>query len=291
MGGSKSVNPGQYITRPDNTIAAMTLQAQLAADNLNYKLALLNFEQQSKGQERGLRLAAQLRPNLQSFNAAKTSEEAGELGMANLQRSREFEKLSDPDAAKMRREMSKKVAEATSADALQKYMNEWAKTKGIGSILQGGDGMYGVSPDSTFARSAIFDKATQAAREFNLANLAAQQSYLSQNAAPVGGLDPGSLMEAKRATEGANLANLTGWQQNIINAARGMQVQQPAFLPTQGYQSILSLDQANKQNLQNYQNMMYQGAAANAAGQNQMTGAYIGAGGAIIGAGLGAVII
>lgn len=284
--GGQQVNPGNYISKPDNTVETMTLQAKLAADNLNFQLGMLGFEQQAKAQERALKLAAQLRPNLQRFDASKTSQEAAELGMANLARSRQYEEITDPETAKMRRQIGKRVAEATSSEALQKQMNEWAKKKGITELDQ-----TGISTDSTIARSALFDQATQAARQLNLENLAAQQGYLSGTQAPMGGIDPGALMEAKQATESSNLANISGWQQNIINAARGMQLQAPVFVPTAGYQDILSLQQANQQNRQNYQQAMYQAAAQNAASNNQMTGAYIGAGGAIGGAALGAVII
>lgn len=284
--GGQQVNPGNYISKPDNTVETMTLQAKLAADNLNFQLGMLGFEQQAKAQERALKLAAQLRPNLQRFDASKTSQEAAELGMANLARSRQYEEITDPETAKMRRQIGKRVAEATSSEALQKQMNEWAKKKGITELDQ-----TGISTDSTIARSALFDQATQAARQLNLENLAAQQGYLSGTQAPMGGIDPGALMEAKQATESSNLANISGWQQNIINAARGMQLQAPVFVPTAGYQDILSLQQANQQNRQNYQQAMYQAAAQNAASGNQMTGAYIGAGGAVAGAALGAVII
>lgn len=284
--GGQQVNPGNYISKPDNTVETMTLQAKLAADNLNFQLGMLGFEQQAKSQERALQLAAQLKPQLQQFDASKTSQEAAELGMSNLARSRRFEQLSDPETAKIRRDIGKRVSEATSTEALQKYMNEWAKRKGVTELDQ-----TGISRDSTIGRSAIFDQATQAARQFNLENLAAQQGYLAGTQAPMGGIDPGALMEAKQATESANLANLSGWQQNIINAARGMQLQAPVFVPTAGYQDILGLQQANQQNRQNYQQAMYQGAAQNAAAGNQMTGAYIGAGGAVAGAALGAVII
>ena len=284
--GGQSVDPGQYISKPDNTVETKTLQAKIAADNLNFDLGLLGFDQQAKSQERALKLAARLTPNMQQFDAAKTSKEAAEMGMANLARSKKFEQLVDPETAKMRSQIGKRVADATSSEALQKYMNDFAKSKGITDL-----GETGISRDSTIGRSAIFDQATQAARQFNLENLAAQQGYLAATEAPKGGLDPGALMEAKQAAESSNLANLTGWQQNIVNAARGMQVQSPMFVPTGGYQDILSLQQANQQNRQNYEQAMYQGAAQNAAGSNQMTGSLIGAGGAIGGAALGAVII
>ena len=287
--GGQTASPGKYISKPDNTVETMTLNAKLAADRLNFQLGMLGFEQQAKSQERALKLAAQLAPNLQQFNAAKTSEEAAEMGMANLSRSRKFEQLADPETAKMRRQIGKRVADATSSEALERYMNEFAKRKGITDLDQ-----TGISRDSTIGRSAIFDQATQAARQFNLENLAAQQGYLAGTQAPTGGLDPGALMETKQASESANLANLTGWQQNIINAARGMQLQAPMFVPTAGYQDILGLQQANQQNRQNYQQAMYQGAAQNAANANQLTAAYIGAagslGGALAGAGIGAFL-
>ena len=82
--GGQSVDPGQYISKPDNTVETKTLQAKIAADNLNFDLGLLGFDQQAKSQERALKLAARLTPNMQQFDAAKTSKEAAEMGMANL---------------------------------------------------------------------------------------------------------------------------------------------------------------------------------------------------------------
>ncbi len=289
--GGQSVNPGSYITQREYDVETAALQGKMSAENMNFQLAVMGFEQQSKSQERALKLAAQLQPNFQNFNASETSKEAAEFGLANLARSREFEKITDPVAAEMRRGISKRVEEATSKDTWKKQMEEWAKTKGLMSILPSRDGMSGIDPDSTIARSAFFDRATQAGREFELGNLAAQQGFLSANAAPMGGIDPGALMEAKQASESTNLANLSGWQQNIINAARGMQLQSPVFVPTSGYQDIMGLQNAMAQDRQNYQQAMYQAAAQNAASGNQMTGSLIGAGGAIGGAALGAVII
>ncbi len=46
--GGQTVDPGQYISPTDNTVETKTLQAKTAADNLNFQLGLLGFDQQAK---------------------------------------------------------------------------------------------------------------------------------------------------------------------------------------------------------------------------------------------------
>jgi len=274
MGGSKSVNPGKYIQKPN-----MAMEAMLLGQKNQIGLMML------KNQAELLKLSANIRPMQQEFSPMQVSQEAAELGLANLGRSRQYEELVSPEAASMRRELPARLQEATSKDAWKKQMEEWAKTKGIPAISA-----TGIDPDSTIGRSALYDMAVQAGRDFELGNLAAQQGYLNTYGAPTGGIDPGALMAGKQAAEVANIESMGRWQSGLLGAAQGLNAAATDFGNT-GINDLLSLSQANRQNQQAYQQMLYQSAAQNAANQNAMTGAWIGAGGALGGAALGAGIL
>jgi hypothetical protein len=272
--GGQSVNAGDYIKRP-----SMEMEAMLLGQKNQQGLMVL------KNQAEFLKLASNIKPMQQEFSPMQVSQEAAELGMANLARSRKYEEMASPAAAEMRRDVPERLKQATSRDAWKKQMEEWAKTKGITALSA-----TGIDPDSTIGRSALYDMAVQAGRDFELGNLAAQQGYLNTYGAPTGGIDPGKLMEGKQAAEVANMEAIGNWQKGLLGAAQGLNQSAADFISS-GSNDLLSLAQANRQNQQAYQQMLYQGAAANAAGKNAMTGAYIGAGGAIAGAALGAVII
>lgn len=316
-GGGKKKSSGSKMSMPQPVMVDAT--QYIKRPSIEMESMMLNQKNQQglmllKNQAELLKLFSNVSPLRQEFSPNQVSQEAGELGMANLARSRQYEELASPEAAQMRRQLPQRMQEATSRDTWKKQMEEWAKTKGLTALSA-----TGIDPDSTIARSALFDTATQAGREFELGNLAAQQGYLAANAAPTGGLDPGALMSAKQAAETANLETLGGWQSNLLGAAQGINASASDFVNT-GTSDMLSLSQADRANQLAYQQMLYQAAAQNAAAQNEamaarlnaqagiqaarinanatnaasrnsLTGAYIGAGGAVAGAALGAVII
>jgi hypothetical protein len=270
MGGSPAtVNPGDYIKRP-----SMDMEAALLGQKNQIGLMFL------KNQADMLKLASNITPQMQEFSPNQVSREAGELGMANLARSRKYEALASPEAAKMRQEVPQRLQAATSREAWKQQMEEWAKTKGIPAISA-----TGIDPDSTIGRSALFDMATQAGRDFELGNIAAQQSYLDAYGAPTGGLDPGALMAGKQAAEVANQEAMGRWQAGLLGAAQGLGMTAADFANT-GIGDLLSLSQANRANQQAYQQMLYQGAVQNAAARNAQSAAGIGMLGGLAGAGL-----
>jgi len=270
MGGSPAtVNPGDYISRPNMAMEA----ALLGQKNQVGMMALQN-------QANLLKLAANITPQMQEFNPNQVSREAGELGMANLARSRRYEQLTSPETAQMRQDIPKRLQKATSSDAWKKQMEEWAKTKGISAISA-----TGIDPDSTIGRSALFDMATQAGRDFELGNIAAQRSYTDTYGAPTGGLDPGALMAGKQAAEVANQEAVGRYQAGLLGAAQGLGSSFADFANT-GIGDLLSLSQANRANQQNYQQMLYQGAVQNAAARNAQQGALLGMGGQLGGTAL-----
>lgn len=230
-----------------------------------------------------LKMASQMPPAMQTFDAGRTSKEAAEFGVENIIRSRELERLTDPDAARMRSEMGSRVAELSNMEAIQRGANEWAKKQGLTSGYTTGLG-------GTIGRAAMFDAGTEAGRQARLRALALQQGYLAQTPAPVGGLDPATAIQAEMAAKAANLQAMQQFQQNVL--AGGQQLQQSTSdWINQNLGDLAQANQVAQQNKQNYEQSMYNAAVQNAASQNALTGSYIGAGGAVAGAALGAAII
>lgn len=230
-----------------------------------------------------LKMASEMPPPMQTFDTGKVSKEAAELGVENILRSRELEKLTDPSAARMRHEMGSRVAELTDMAAIQKASNDWALKQGLTSGYTTGLG-------GTIGRAAMFDAGTEEGRLARLRNLALQQGYLAQTPAPVGGLDPATAIQAEMQAKAANLQAMQQYQQGIMAGGQRLQQSTSDWIN----QNLGELQQANnvaQQNKQNYEQAMYNNAVQNAASKNQMTGQMIGAGGAVAGAALGAAII
>ena len=273
MGGSSSTQATKYISKPDDRPTLAILDAKLNAGR-----------QYLQNQGELLKLEAQSPPQMQAFDASNTSRQAAEFGIEGKIRSREFDVLLNPETARMRSEMGSRVAELTDISATQKSMDSWARKQGIASGYKNGLG------EGTIGRSAIYDAGTAAGRMAKLKNLELQQGYLSQTPAPIGGLDPASIIQAELAAKAINLQAMQQYQQNALAASQGLQQSTSDWIN----QNLGELQQANKvsqENKQNYEQSMYQNAVQNAASQNSMTGAYIGAGGAVAGVALGAAII
>lgn len=270
--GGQSVDASKYITKPDDSSMLALLAAKQASGG-----------QYLQNQGELLKAYSQLPPKTQTFDSGQVSKEASELGVENIIRSRELEKISDPYAARMRHEMGSRVAEITDMAAIQRGADDWAKKQGISSGYKTGLG-------GTIGHSAMYDVGTEAGRQARLRNLAIQQGYLSQTAAPIGGLDPASVIQAEMAAKAQNLQAMQQYQQNVMAGGQGLQQSTSDFL-NQNLGELAQANQVSQQNKQNYEQSMYQNAVQNAASQNAMTGAYISAGGAVAGAALGAAII
>ena len=269
MGGAKVDTSG--IKRPDDSFMYQILAAKQGAG-------------QTYLQNQGnlLRMSSQLPPAMQTFDTGRVSKEAAELGVENTIRSREIERLTDPEAARMRHEMGSRVAELTSMEATQRTMDEWAKKQGITSGYTGLGG-------SVRGRAAMYDASTEAGRQARLRNLALQQGYLAQTPAPVGGLDPATAIQAEMAAKAVNLQAMQQFQQNVL--AGGQQLQQSTSdWINQNLGDLAKANDVAAQNKRAYEEAMYNAAVQNAASQNALTGSMIGAGGAITGTAIGVMI-
>lgn len=270
--GGQSVDASKYINKPDDTAMYALLAAKQASGS-----------QYLQNQGELLKAYSQLPPKTQAFDAGQVSKEAAELGVENIIRSRELERITDPSAARMRHEMGGRVAEITDMAAIQRGADDWAKKQGITSGYTTGLG-------GTIGRSAMYDFGTEAGRQSRLRNLALQQGYLSQTAAPVGGLDPASAIQAEMAAKAANLQAMQQFQQRVMAGGQGLQQSTSDFI-NQNLGELAQANQVSQQNKQNYEQSMYQNAVQNAASQNAMTGSYISAGAGVAGAAIGAAII
>ena len=269
MGGSTS---SPQIPKPDDTSMYALLAAKQAAGG-----------QYLQSQGELVKAYAQLPPRTQTFDAGRTSKEAAEFGLENITRSRELERLTDPEAARMRSQMGGRVAELSDITATQRSMDELAKKQGLTSGYTTGLG-------GTIGRAAIYDAGTEAGRQARLQNLALQQGYLAQTPAPIGGLDPASAIQAEMAAKAANLQAMQQYQQSVLASGQRLQQSTSDFI-NQNLGELSQANQVSQQNKQNYEQAMYSNAVQNAASQNAMTGQMIGAGGAVAGAALGAAII
>ena len=230
-----------------------------------------------QNQANSLRAFSSQAPAMQSFDAAKTSQQAAEFGMDNIQTSKEFERLLNPETAKMRQGLGDRVAEATNLDATKKWMDQWAIKSGLGS-------------DSLIGRSAIYDQATQEGRQAKLQNLQIQQGYLSQTPAPIGGLDPASIIAAEQAAKAQNLQSMQQYQGNVMQGSQQLNQSTTDWINSNLGQ-LQKINQVDQQNQSNYEQAMLKQAQQMAASENASKGAMITTGGAVAGAAIGAAII
>lgn len=303
MGGVASVNPGRYMSRPDSSQdAALLAQKQLmggvAMDVASRDLAAAQAG--SLGTQRQLfDLYTKMTPAMQSFDAEQTSRQAAELGISNLARSRQLEEMTSPETARMRAQLPGQIEQATSEGAFKNLMDEWLQNKGIAASYASG-----IDPASTFGRSALADMSTEEGRRRMLENISLRQGFLQQQEAPIGGLDPGALIQARMGAEAANLGAMSDWQKGILSGAQQlggsldqfqqarMGLNQSAFdYLSKNMGEILNLQQTQRANRQAYEQSLYDAASQRAQSQNQMKGAMIGGGAALGGAAIGAAAI
>ena len=288
MGGVASVDPGKYRKPPDASQegALLSQKQEMGRGALEGQIADL----QTRGQLFDLYTKSQ--PLMQNFDAEQTSRQAAEFGLSNEARSRRGEQILSPATARMRYQLPEQIEQATSAPAFKNLMDEWLQNKGIAASFA-----TGVDPSSTFGRSALADMSTEEGRKRILEDINIRQGFVQSQEKPMGGLDPGALIGGRMASEAANLGAMADWQKNIFAGAQSMgeglgQARQNAFdYLSKNMGEILNLQQTSKANRQAYEQSLYDAASQRAQGQNQRTGALIGAGAGLGGAAIGAAAI
>ena len=157
----------------------------------------------------------------------------------------------------------------------QNELQNWTKTGGLQNYLQTG------LQDSTIGKSGFFDQATQQAQALRAQNLAQVAQAIGN--APVAGIDPAAAVAAGQQAQAQALA-----QRNALRQGGWQGAQQNLQSTTDWINQMMgATSQAvnkEQQEWQNYQQGVMNAAAQNAAGSNAMTGSYIGAGGAALGA-------
>jgi hypothetical protein len=302
MGGA-TVNPGQYRSRPDSQTPGQILAAKQAIGQVGLETASADLAAAQAGalqtDRAMLDLYTKMQPLQTTFDAEQTSRQAAELGLSNLSRSRQFEQMTSPATARMRLQLPEQIESATSGEAFGNYMDAWLKQKGISAV-----GGTGVDPSSTFGRSMLADASTDEGRKRILEDIALRQGFVQSQEAPAGGIDPGTLMAARQASEAGNLGAMSDWQRGILAGAgqlgqtlnqfqqARMGLNQSAFdYLSRNMGEILNLQQTNQANRQAYEQSLYDAASQSAASKNAMTGQLIGAGAGLAGAGIGAAAI
>ena len=265
MGGTKTVDAKKYLTKPDSSrdLAIMLAMQQAQAR-----------QQATQGQL--LQAYANMTPAQQQYDAAAESRRLAELGLANVQRSREMEQLTSPEAAQMRQAQGAELARLSSMDNATQYMNEWARNQGL---IQGYETGLG---NSTIGQAATYDAALKAKANYDQQNLALQQETLRQMQAPVGGIDPSTSISAQEAAKASNLQAMQNFQNSMYGNIGGYNqsvADQMARIGA-GFQGI---NQTAQQNALNYQGALLNQQAQNQASKAAMTGAYAQAGGSVLG--------
>lgn len=270
MGGASTVNAQQYISKRDPSrdiaIAMMMQQAQ---------------QQQMQNQAEMLKMYAGITPEQQRYDAAAQSRRAAELGLGNILRQRELERITNPQEAAMRLAQSKQIEDITAQKNADQYMREYMRTQGLPTQYETGLG------DSTIGRAAMYDRALAAKQAYE-ENLAAQrQAYLARTQAPVGGLSPETSIAGKMGAEAQNIAAMEAYKQGILGSAG--QLGQTGFQSAMNqFSNLAGMQNAQQQSQQTYQQAMLENQAQNLASQRAITGAYIQAGGQAASSAIGA---
>jgi hypothetical protein len=229
----------------------------------------------------------------------------------NAANKRALERAMSPDAAALRENLPKALSQ-------QLQMFGGAGSTGLGTPGDTGNGapppdtgIYnditkmnlarlfgsGVSPDSTIGRSGLFDASTVQGMQLKRQAMQDAAQYLQQNPLQDAGIDPGQLIAMQEGAKQQNITQENEFKRNVFGGAVGLgnsmwnmnqgMLGAEAQAENSYNQGLNNLINANQQDWNNYFNLGSQAAAQNAAGQNSMTGAYIGGAGAI---GMGAAI-
>ncbi len=270
MGGASTVNASSYFSKRDPSrdmaIAMMMQQAQ---------------QQQMQNQAEMLKMYSEMTPEQQRYDAAAQSRRAAELGLGNILRQRELERISNPQEAAMRLAQSKQIEDLTAQQNADQYMREYMRTEGLPTQYETGLG------DSTIGRAAMYDRALAAKQAYEENLTAQRQSYLARTQAPVGGLSPETSIAGKMGAEAQNIAAMEAYKQGILGSAG--QLGQTGFQSAMNqFSNLGGMQNAQQQSQQTYQQAMLDNQAQNLASQRAITGAYIQAGGQAASSAIGA---
>ncbi len=289
MGGSApapttvDVSKVQPAPNPQGTYDFLAASSKVAEGGLNL-------------QRSNVELASRMPPQMLSYNPTDLSEQAFELGLGNISRERKGEALTNPFAAEMRLDMGEQVAKATDPNGLDDFLTRFTRERGIPSVAASG-----IDPSSTIGQSALFDKRTEAGRNFIFDNLSKRQAYLQATPPPIGGIDPGAAVSAGQAVKDANIGSMNAFQSQNLQNAFGMGQSYSDYV-NKMMGETLSANQSEQANLRQYQEQLINNLIGNAnstnaanaaesAGKQAQTGSLIAGGGAALGIAAAAAIM
>jgi hypothetical protein len=271
MGGAKTVDPSKYMSKRDPSrdvaIAMMMQQAQA---------------QQMANQAEMLKQYAGVTPQQQTYDAIAQSRRAAELGLQNVLRQRQMERITNPQAEALRLAQSKQLEDLTAKENADRYMGrEYMLSEGLPTQYETGLG------DSTIGRAAMYDRALQAKKAYEESLALQRQAYLAKTAQPSGGISPETSIAAQQAAEAQNIAAQEAYKQGMFGSIGGFG-QSAVDAANQQFANVARMQQAQQQSQQAYNQMLATGAQQAAESKNAMNAAYIGAAGNIASSALGA---
>jgi hypothetical protein len=154
-------------------------------------------------------------PEMRAVDIRALQNMARDESLINALNSREVEGRVAPDILRVRDELPRQIAADLEGGPSQRLSNQWLRQGLTDAIATG------AMTDSGFARSAIADNTRQsffADRDRQQAKAAA---LLSDNPAPIAGLDPGALATATQTAKTANADARDAWKMAIMNSRAG----------------------------------------------------------------------
>jgi hypothetical protein len=270
--GASTVDTSAFVSRPDTTLSVAQLQytQDLGRQQEEQRQRLLGFAA-------GMPLES-WSPDIWGQNGLSTK--AAQIAAINAFNSRKLEIDNSPELAQLRQNLPKQIAEDLSGNGWQKQMEEWAKTKGISQYL--GSGLQ----DSTIGRSALFDQSTMEGMALRRANQQAAAQLLAANPETNVGLDVGSILGAEQQAAASAMQQRAGFRDALMGRTQAASQGTTDWINSM-MSSVNNAAESYKKEWKDYQQAMLQGAQKAADQKNQMTSAYIGAAGSVLGGAAG----
>lgn len=213
-------------------------------------------------------------PELRKAEIDRLQTMAPREALINALKSSELESTLTPDVARVRKGLSKQMADDLEGGPSNQLSNIWLK-QGLSDAVA-----TGARTDSGFARSALADSTRRDYLQDRRTLQDRSASFLSANPMPVAGLDPGSIASIMTQTNSDN-ANARDAYKSQVLGALGNQ----ASNVSNAFQQAMQMEaQRRAYNAQAANSM----TAANMQAKSSNTASWMGLGGAGIGA---AVII
>jgi len=272
-----SVNIDDYLTKPTSTALDFSQWGPLLSQI--FTSSDLNRQH-----------AAQTLPALATSNLPQLQRVSNLVAEANARKSNQIERATNPTVARARELLGDRVLEDASEGPNQALSNLWTRMGLADSIATGAD------TGSGFARSALADATRSdyiADRDRRTAELS---GYVGDNPRPTAGVDPSSAVTRFAGAIDTNRTNRDAYAQQQLGLEQGG-ISDLSNLLQELMQTAAGQKQYDAQAMRDYEqtkleaaisaaNQINSASATNKAGNSALLASGLGAGGAIIGAGL-----